>query len=263
MKRKALFFDIDGTLLSEVTGEVPVSAKRALERALERGHLTFVNTGRTWCVLPAEFKRMPFSGYICGCGTYIQFGDEVLLKRSIPQKRGEEIVRLLRENWADMVLEGTEDCFLPECHSRFDALEGTRRYFRNMGLGLERYAEQSGLEFDKFVFYTDALSNLDAITAGLSADMDVMDRRNGLFEAAPKGYSKATGIEAVLQRFGLEKQDAYVFGDSSNDLSMFEAVPHAVAMGSHDPVLDPYTEFVTKAVEEDGIACALKHYRLI
>ena len=145
MKRKALFFDIDGTLLSEVTGEVPVSAKRALERALERGHLTFVNTGRTWCVLPAEFKRMPFSGYICGCGTYIQFGDEVLLKRSIPQKRGEEIVRLLRENWADMVLEGTEDCFLPECHSRFDALEGTRRYFRNMGLGLERYAEQTGI----------------------------------------------------------------------------------------------------------------------
>lgn len=263
MERKALFFDIDGTLLSEVTGEVPASARRALERALERGHLTFINTGRTWCVLPAEFKRMPFSGFVCGCGTYIRFGEEVLLKHTIPSKRGEEIARILRENRADMVLEGTGDCFLPARHSRFEPLEGTRRYFRKMGLGLERTAEQSGLEFDKLIFYADASSNLDAIFRGLSPDMEIMDRRGGLYEAAPRGFSKATGIDVVLQRFGMSREDAYVFGDSSNDLSMFEAVPHAVAMGKHDPVLDPHTEFVTKTVEEDGLEFALLHYGLI
>lgn len=263
MKRKALFFDIDGTLLSEVTGEVPSSAVNALERALACGHLTFINTGRTWCALPAEFKRMEFSGYVCGCGTYIQFGDEILLKRSIPVRRGEEIVKVLRENWADMILEGTDDCFLPERHSRFESLEGTRRYFRNMGLGLERYAEQGGCEFDKFVFYTDALTNKEVIFSNLSADMDLMDRRNGFYEAAPRGFSKGTGIEYVLRYFGMEKEDAYVFGDSSNDLAMFQAVPHAVAMGKHDPVLEPHTEFVTRTVEEDGLAFAMEHYGLI
>ena len=61
----------------------------------------------------------------------------------------------------------------------------------------------------------------------------------------------------------MKKEQAYVFGDSSNDLAMFEFAVHAVAMGEHDPILDPYTEFVTKAVEEDGIAHALKHYALI
>ena len=52
-------------------------------------------------------------------------------------------------------------------------------------------------------------------------------------------------------------------GDSSNDLAMFRHAGHAIAMGAHDQVLEPYTEFITKTVEEDGIAYAMKKYGLI
>ncbi len=44
-KRKALFFDIDGTLFSEINRNVPESAKQAIERAREAGHLVFINSG--------------------------------------------------------------------------------------------------------------------------------------------------------------------------------------------------------------------------
>lgn len=262
-KKKALFFDIDGTILSEITGEVPKSAVQALRQAMDKGHLTFINTGRTWCALPEIIRQMPFSGYLCGCGTYIQYGDEVLFQRSIPMERADAIVRMLRENHSDMILEGTQDCFVPERRTRFDRLEGTRRYFRGLGLGMERYTEQGGLEYDKFVFYTDEKSNLPAIFEDLSRDMEIMDRREGFYEVVPKGYSKATAIDYILRHFKMNRDDAYVFGDSSNDLSMFEAVTHAVAMGAHDPVLDAHTEFVTRTVEEDGLAYAMKHYGLI
>ena len=43
---KALFFDIDGTLLSEITKEIPQSALDALKKTAEKGNLTFINTGR-------------------------------------------------------------------------------------------------------------------------------------------------------------------------------------------------------------------------
>ncbi len=33
------------------------------------------------------------------------------------------------------------------------------------------------------------------------------------------------------------------------------SMPGMRQMGAHDQVLEPYTEFVTKTVEEDGIAC--------
>ena len=92
--------------------------------------------------------------------------------------------------------------------------------------------------------------------------MEALDRGGNAYEVVQKGYSKATACEFMLDRLGMTKEQAYVFGDSSNDLAMFEFAVHAVAMGEHDPVLDPYTEFVTKTVEEDGIAYALQHYGL-
>lgn len=52
-------------------------------------------------------------------------------------------------------------------------------------------------------------------------------------------------------------------GDSSNDLAMFTYGKHTVAPGHHDPVLDPYTEYVTDTVENDGLMKAMAHYGLI
>ena len=56
----ALFFDIDGTILSEITHKIPESALEALHKAQENGHKTFINTGRTICSVPPMIKRISF-----------------------------------------------------------------------------------------------------------------------------------------------------------------------------------------------------------
>ena len=43
---KYLFFDIDGTLLSDVTHTVPQSAIEAIKKAKENGHNSLICTGR-------------------------------------------------------------------------------------------------------------------------------------------------------------------------------------------------------------------------
>ena len=140
--RNALFFDIDGTLLSDVTGKIPDSALDALKKTIELGNLTFINTGRCYCSVPMELKRAPFSGYLCGCGTYIMLGDEVMFSRIIPHKRGREIIRVLQENHAEPILEATDDCYFSKRITRFEGIEHTRRYFAPMGLGIETYIGQ-------------------------------------------------------------------------------------------------------------------------
>lgn len=263
MNKKALFFDIDGTLLSEITGKVPKSAVKALEQARSRGHMTFINTGRTAAALPPELREIPFSGFLCGCGTYIEYQEEVLLARAIPHQRGREIIRLVQECGADLLLEGREDCCLPRRRSRFEKIENARRYFRSMGLGVETYVENDNFDYDKLVVYADEQTDREKLLRELGTDMELMDRREGFYEVVPKGYSKAAAIKYILKYFQMTPEDAYVFGDSSNDLSMFQYAGHAIAMGHHDPVLEPYTEFVTKTVEEDGLEFAMRHYGLI
>lgn len=46
MGMKALFFDIDGTLVSFKTHEIPVSTVAALEQAHDSGVKIFISTGR-------------------------------------------------------------------------------------------------------------------------------------------------------------------------------------------------------------------------
>ena len=49
----------------------------------------------------------------------------------------------------------------------------------------------------------------------------------------------------------------------SNDLDMIKVAGHGVIMGHHDPVLEPYAEYITDTVENDGLYKAMEHYGLI
>ena len=92
--------------------------------------------------------------------------------------------------------------------------------------------------------------------------MEAIDRGGNTYEIVQKGYSKGTACDVILKKFGMELDQAYVFGDSMNDLSMFQYAKHTIAMGNHAKGLDPFTEYVTTEVEKDGIAQAIRQYGL-
>lgn len=50
-------------------------------------------------------------------------------------------------------------------------------------------------------------------------------------DVVPKGDSKTQGIAKLLEVMDFEDVPTYAFGDGMNDLEMFEAVDHAIAMG--------------------------------
>lgn len=263
MKRAALFFDIDGTVMSEYTRDIPDSAIEALNKAKENGHLLFINTGRTYCSLPPKLKKIPFDGFLCACGSYIVFHDEVIFERRLTMEQRNALFEKAQECNVEGVYEGAEDVFFTEKLSRFEPVERTRGHMEEKGLGLKRSLDQGDCAFDKMIIYTDENSDSDKYLDFISKDMDKIERGNGAYEVIIKGYTKGTAIKMILDKFELGPDDAYVFGDSGNDLPMFQAVNHAVAMGKHDAILEEFTDFVTKTVEEDGIEFALKHYGLI
>lgn len=263
MKKSALFFDIDGTILSEITKKIPESALAVFKEAKQNGHALFINTGRTYSSVPAEIKRLDFDGYLCGCGTYLVYHDEVLLESHIEAKRGREIIDKMYECHLDGVLEGTEDIYFPLRRSRFESLETSRRHFQGRGLGREQFIENGTFIYDKLFVYADEQGDRQTFFDFIAEDMEPIDRGDHTYEVVQKRYSKATACEFMLKYLGMEKDQAYIFGDSTNDLSMFAYGQHTVAMGAHAAELEPYTEFITRTVEEDGIAYAMKHYGLI
>ena len=220
MNRAALFFDIDGTVLSEITKEIPASTVDALKRAHDAGHFLFINTGRTYCSVPVELKKLPFDGYLCGCGIYFTFDEEIIFEKHLDPERGDEIADYMTKCQIDGIFEGAEDVYFTSRVSRFDRLENTKKYMNNRGLGIERYMEQRRCPYDKIFIYTDEKSDVKAFFEFIKDDMEVIDRGSNTFECILKGYTKGTAIDWVLEHFGMTRDQSYVFGDSSNDLAV-------------------------------------------
>ena len=97
---KAVFFDIDGTLLSHKTNSVPASAVRALEELREKGILTFLATGRH---LPELKKLRPldglhFDGFVTLNGQYCCNEQGVIYHCPIDPRDIATLLNSLKEN---------------------------------------------------------------------------------------------------------------------------------------------------------------------
>lgn len=79
----------------------------------------------------------------------------------------------------------------------------------------------------------------------------------------PSSGGKGAGIRKVLAYYGLTPEDAMAFGDGNNDIEMFQAVGHSVAMGNASADLKAIASEVCRPCAEDGIYHYCKENGLI
>lgn len=73
---------------------------------------------------------------------------------------------------------------------------------------------------------------------------------------------KAFGVSYIVRQEGLNKSEIAAFGDGQNDLSMFDEVGLAVAMGNAPLNVRQAGNFVTKTNQENGVAYGINQILL-
>ncbi|WP_249029216.1 HAD family hydrolase [Tannockella kyphosi] len=259
--KKILFFDIDGTLTDEQTHTVPDSCKVALLKAKEKGHILIVNTGRPFSILDSYLFDLGFDGFVCGCGTNIYFKDEELFHFTLTSKRCKELVESTRKYKLDGVFEGRNIIYFTDNH-RIEKAKIISTSLQSRGFKVGNLEDEI-IDFDKGVVFFDEQSDYESFAKEVT-DFDCIERGPGFRELVPAPYSKATGIQFIADYLGISVDDCYVFGDSNNDLAMLKYVKHSVVMGNaEDPSLKELAYFVTKDINDDGIAYALEQLKII
>jgi len=263
MDRKALFFDIDGTLLDDRTKKLPESAVRVIEQARQKGHLVFINSGRARCLMREVEEALSVDGFLCGCGTYVEIEGHVALHHLISKNRRLEIQKSILAHNLDGILEGTYGCYFNDCTSRMPQVERLKKMFLATGVMIAADWENEAAPFDKFCALADEKSDVDGFLKSLGPDMAPIDRGGGLYEAVPAGFDKASAMKFILDYYKIPWENSYAFGDSANDLAMIRYACNSIVMGQHDKVLEPYASFITKNVEDDGIAYAFEKLHIV
>lgn len=261
--KKLLFFDIDGTLITNDNRKIfPDSAKQAICMARERGHMTFINSGRVYVNIEDTIKEAGFDGYVCGCGTYIMADNKVLLHNIVDSKRCRDIALMARKCGLMAIFEYAE-------HTAYDRdvkSGGSKEildYFQTMGRRLIDDIMSPEFCFDKFAAWYDKNSDVDGFRRYVSDDFECIQREGDFMEVVPKGFSKATGIKFLLDYYDIPLDNVYVFGDSNNDLEMLKLAPNSIAMGVSMPEVIEAAAYHTTDVMEDGIYRAMKHFGVI
>lgn len=261
--RKIIFFDIDGTISIEETGEIPKSAVDAIRKARENGHLAFINSGRTLSSIEEKYKQIGFDGYVCGCGTDIYEGNNNIYRYTVPKEICMEIIKNARETKVTAVYESATNVYYDPVVPKHEVVEALMQSAECKWETLSEKIEDISCVFEKFCVWVTKEADFPTFQNAISDYFTCVNRGGGMYEIIPKDVSKATGIQFLLDYYGIPLENCFAIGDSTNDLTMLQYVPNSIAMGNSMKEILPYCSYQTADIREDGLQKALEYFEII
>jgi len=255
---KAIFFDVDGTLVSLHTHEAPPSALDALRRLHEKGIKLIVATGRPNLMLSHVRKLFPFDGWVTLNGQYCCCGDTVL--RSCPMERQgvEELVSAARTNEFSCMFLEEQDFYI----NYID--EHTHQYLVDLDIPVPPVRDITrALHHNIFQANAFLTKDREHLLLDRAPHIKVTRWHPDFVDVLPAAGGKDLGMDAVLEHFGFTPEEAMAFGDGENDLTMLLHAGTGVAMGEANEQLKEQADYVTGSVDEDGILRALEHFEIL
>lgn len=257
--KKAVFFDLDGTIIDVVHDRPQVSApvKRAIRRLQEAGHYAFVATGRPHSFLDDGILELGFDGFVLMNGAVVLVDDEVVFQKPLDAAVVSRIVRAAKERNIDFCQEGVDFTYMDKDCREMEA------FFKKLHIPLQRFVREFSwrdIATYKMEFYAptgqDCFRELLHLP-GITGIEDVAHGKN--FELYSSEESKGTGIRHALKYLGVPPEESYALGDGENDIEMMQTVGHALVMGNANKRLLPFAETVLPTVAEDGAAWGIEY----
>ena len=274
MGRKIIFLDVDGTLCNYDfnRGEyVPDSAVTAIHKARANGHLVFLSTGRSLPEVSREILEIGFDGMVGGAGAFVQYQGKILFQKKLTREQVRELMDYLEEGDVAYHLECNSGLYASPNMARiikkampFVDFENDAYFCRQKPL------TQCSLEDVNKISFTSVTRTYDEIYAALSSRYHLVKSSWGPEipgvwggEISLPGVNKGSAIQWLLEYLKIDPQDSYAFGDSMNDLEMFQAVHTAIAMGNSRHGVEAHAQYVTTDIDQDGIYNGMAHFGLI
>ena len=260
---KALFFDIDGTLVSFKTHEIPASTLEALVAAKAKGLHIFIATGRPAVIinnLSTLQERNLIDGYVTMNGAYCFVEDTVIYKSAIPATEVEALSSFCHERNIPCILVGEHDICVNQPAEI--VTEIFHRQLKVDSIEAKPYAETlAGKEIYQITPFLNAEEEQMILPAVPHCEMG---RWHPAFvDVTARGNTKQKGIDQIIRHFGIRLEETMAFGDGGNDISMLRHAGIGVAMGNANDDVKAAADYVTTGVDEDGIANALKRFNII
>lgn len=254
---KAVFFDIDGTLLPLTDKSVPLSTIESLQKLRENGIKVIVATGRNMM----EMEKLPLQDIV--------FDYYLTMNGQLTFDKDHNIVEAHPIHKEEMeVLEHIFDAKrIP-----FELISATKRYINYVDdLVIDVRSKTNGTVADIGEYNGEDIFQINAfvdhqkrmLLDDFLDDCDITAWNEYGIDIISKGGGKSVGIRHLIRRLGLTPEEVMAFGDGENDMQMLQYAGIGVAMGNARDRVKEAADYVTDDVDRDGIQKALIHFGLI
>ena len=258
---KALFFDIDGTLVSFNTHKVAQSTIEGLNIAKERGIKIFISTGRPLSFINnLEDIEHLIDGYITTNGSYNFMGKSVISMHSIPKEEVLTLVDYLNKHEYPAILVGTDNTAVINHKPIVDRIVIDTLNITNIDFSItaKTVLQQDILQITPFITQEQQDIIMPQIPHCAS------ERWHPEFiDTVNKQASKGKALSDIVAYNDLLISETMAFGDGGNDSSMLLKAGVGVAMGNANDDVKAIANYVTSSADDDGIYKALKHFEVI
>ena len=255
---KAIFFDIDGTLVSFKTKSVPESTKTSIHQLKEKGVKVIISTGRALnCI--SNLDDLEFDGYITLNGTIcLDSTRKIIAQHPIPKESLGKLSLFLEEKPFPCVFVTNKEIFI-NCIN-----EQIQPVYQLINLPIPPVKDIAEI-MKHDIFQISAFMDSELETEFLDHVLTGCDSARwhpAFTDFNVKHISKATGMDELMTYFGIEGQSTMAFGDGGNDISMLKHATMGIAMGNAADHVKTVAGYVTDSVDDDGIVNALKYFHV-
>lgn len=260
-KIEALFFDIDGTLVSFKYHKIPQSTVEALEVARQKGVKIYISTGRPLMLINnlGQIEHL-IDGYITTNGARCFVGDTVICQHPISRSDVKKVIQASERDGYPVIVVGEKHLAV---HHATDVVWDI--FVKGLGVTcLDFHTDIKDLDNEEILQLTpfctaeqerELMPTLEDCTSG---------RWHPAFTDITAGDAdKGKGLHAMAEFLGLDVSQTMAFGDGGNDISILKESGIGVAMGNAGEEVKVIADYVTSHVDEDGVKNALLHFGII
>ena len=254
---KAVFIDFDSTLYSHTKNCIPDSAIEAINKMRENNIKVYLCTGRSMCEMASfDLSKVNYDGFIGDNGqTAYDHDNNVIYDNPISGRLKQELITLFNNKKTTVLLNTKERLIANMINQRaLDTLSAVNSPIPVIAdYNDEKFYMSSVFYGDKNDW--DQLFTLEDIA-------NITYWHDGSVDVVPKYADKAKGIEKIITSLEIKPEETAAFGDSDNDISMFDYCGLGIAMGNAMDTTKKVADYITDHIDENGLYNACKHFNL-
>ena len=272
-KIRMIGLDLDGTLFNDKKEILPYT-REILQKAIDKGVVVLIATGRPWIGVPEELKNLSGMSYALtsnGARVIETKTQKALIEHLLPFEKAKKTLEIARkyDTLQEVYFEGKgyieKEQFEKIC--QYHKNPNMWKYVRSTRTtvpDIMGFLEKINGPVDKMQFLFADLDERKRALSELGQDKEIVlvGSLGYNIEVNGQGVNKGKALVELGKLLGIEREEIMACGDGDNDEAMLREVGFGVAMGNAEEQVKKAADYITGTNEEEGVAKAIEKFVL-